>query len=78
MAATTLSGQALQASRAALNAALADQTSSAVVEEPAEAGEIQEVNMEAQAEGIRTVFSDPNNFNVKVVAYSRIRTCARS
>ena len=66
MAATTLSGQALQASRAALNAALADQTSSAVVEEPAEAGEIQEVNMEAQAEGIRTVFSDPNNFNVKV------------
>lgn len=34
-----------------------------------EDGEIQEVDMESQAEGIRTVFSDPKNFNVKV------RTC---
>jgi translation initiation factor 4E len=32
--------------------------------------EIQEVNMEAQAEDIRTVFSDPTNFNVKHPLYS--------
>ena len=31
-----------------------------------EDGEIQELDMEAQAEGIRTVFNDPTNFNVKV------------
>jgi translation initiation factor 4E len=31
-----------------------------------EPGEIQEVDMQAQAETIRTVFSDPKNFNVKV------------
>ena len=31
-----------------------------------EEGEIQEIDMESQAEGIRTVFSDPTNFNVKV------------
>ncbi|KIY72804.1 translation initiation factor eIF4e [Cylindrobasidium torrendii FP15055 ss-10] len=52
------------ASAAAVNAALADQADSG------EAGEIQEVNMEAQAEGIRTVFSDPTNFNVKHPLYS--------
>jgi len=35
-----------------------------------EDGEIQEVDMESQAEGIRTVFSDPTNFNVKHPLYS--------
>jgi len=68
-AASTLSGQALQASRAALSAALAEQAPTAEGES-LEAGEIQEVNMEAQAEGIRTVFSDPTNFNVKHPLYS--------
>lgn len=68
MATSSLSGAALQASRAALSAALADQPPSTLIsaEEGLEPGEIQEVNMEAQAEGIRTVFSDPTNFNVKV------------
>jgi hypothetical protein len=68
MATSSLSGAALQASRAALSAALADQPPSTLTsaEEGLEPGEIQEVNMEAQAEGIRTVFSDPTNFNVKV------------
>lgn len=31
----------------------------------AEPGEIQEVDMQAQAESIRTVFSNPTDFNVK-------------
>lgn len=65
--ASTLSGQALQASRAALSAALADHTDSIPTNnDSSEPGEIQEVDMQAQAEGIRTVFSDPTNFNVKV------------
>lgn len=51
------------ASKAAVNAALADQSAA---NESSEAGEIQEVDMQAQADGIRTVFSDPTNFNVKV------------
>jgi translation initiation factor 4E len=57
-----LSGPALTASRAALSAALADNTPDEVLEP----GEIQEVDMQAQAEGIKTVFNDPTNFNVKV------------
>ena len=79
--ASTLPAPALAASRAALTAAFADQHSaeSAKTEadgstaetngesaETLEPGEIQEVDMQAQAEGIRTVFSDPTNFNVKV------------
>ncbi|TFK41097.1 eukaryotic translation initiation factor 4E class I [Crucibulum laeve] len=67
---SALSGAALQASRAALNAALADQSASADASESLEPGEIQEVDMQAQAEGIRTVFSDPTNFNVKHPLYS--------
>jgi len=69
---SALSGPALAASRAALNAALADQGSSTtpVDDESLEPGEIQEVDMQAQAEGIRTVFSDPTNFNVKHPLYS--------
>lgn len=67
-----MTGQALQASRAALSAALADQAISANDEELLEPGEIQEVevDMQAQAEGIKTVFSDPANFNVKHPLYS--------
>jgi translation initiation factor 4E len=84
--ASTLPAPALAASRAALNAAFADQQSAEPVKADAdstsngtetngngesaaellEPGEIQEVDMQAQAEGIRTVFSDPTNFNVKV------------
>ncbi|KAF8640539.1 hypothetical protein AX17_000201 [Amanita inopinata Kibby_2008] len=67
---TPLSGQALQASRAALSAALADHSSPKDVEESLEPGEIPEIDMQAQAEGIRTVFSDPKNFNVKHPLYS--------
>jgi len=64
--ASTLSGAALQASRAALSAALADQVASTTLDDdPLEPGEIQEVDMQAQVDGIRTVFSDPTNFNVK-------------
>lgn len=71
MASSVLSGPALAASRAALSAALADQDQPGVPEpvlneESLEPGEIQEVDMQAQAEGIRTVFNDPTNFNVKV------------
>jgi len=83
--ASTLPAPALAASRAALTAAFADQHSaeSAKTEadgstaetngdsaETLEPGEIQEVDMQAQAEGIRTVFSDATNFNVKHPLYS--------
>lgn len=88
--ASTLPAPALAASRAALNAAFADQQSAEPVksegeeagviaengngdEQSLEPGEIQEVNMEAQAEGIRTVFSDPTNFNVKASHYTEVR-----
>ncbi|KAJ7631018.1 eukaryotic translation initiation factor 4E class I [Roridomyces roridus] len=61
-----LSGPALTASRAALSAALADQAVAVnTTDDSLEPGEIQEIDMQAQAEGIRTVFSDPTNFNVK-------------
>lgn len=62
--ASTLPAPALQASRAAINAALSDQNQNN--SDDLEPGEIQEIDMEEQAEGIRTVFSDPKNFNVKV------------
>lgn len=62
--ASSLTGSALQASRAALSAALADQSNQVPTDE--ESGEVQEIDMQGQAETIRTVFSDPNNFNVKV------------
>lgn len=79
----------MQASKVALNYALAEAKKSDdrdVVDSPKETsqedgagddvedGEIQEVDMEAQAEGIRTVFSDPKNFNVTVRICS---TCPR-
>ena len=62
--ASTLTGPALTASRNALNAAMADHPDTQ--QDSTDSGEIQEVNMESQAENIRTVFSDPSNFNVKV------------
>lgn len=64
--ASTLTGSALQASRAAVTAAFEDQSVSSSAQEDLEPGEIQEIDMETQADSIRTVFSDPTNFNVKV------------
>lgn len=67
--ASTLPAAALQASKVALASALAEneiKTPPANGDAPLEDGEVQEVNMEAQAESIRTVFNDPKNFNVKV------------
>ena len=58
---SSLPAPALQASKAALNAALSDIESS----DPDEAQEI-EVDMDLQAETLKTVFNDPKNFNVKV------------
>jgi len=70
---SALSGQALQASRAALSAALADHSVSSTADDDNDSndqGEVQEVDMQAQADGIRTVFSDPTNFNVKHPLYA--------
>ncbi len=68
--ASVLPSPALQASKAALSAALAENEKEAETktngDESPEPGEIQEVDMQAQADTIRTVFSDPTNFNVKV------------
>ena len=67
---SSLPGPALQASKAALSAALAENEKKANGDESLEPGEIQEVDMQAQADTIRTVFSDPTNFNVKVSVQS--------
>ncbi|KAL4064890.1 translation initiation factor eIF 4e-like domain-containing protein [Scleroderma yunnanense] len=68
---STLSASSQQANKAALNAALAENLADTKINEnDVEPGEIQEVDMQAQAEGIRTVFSDPTNFNVKHPLYS--------
>jgi hypothetical protein len=68
---SSLPAQALQASRAAIMSALAEQPpkepADVAEEYTTEPGEIQEIDMQAQAEGIRTVFNDPSNFNVKVM-----------
>ena len=75
--ASSLPASALAASQAAIKAALAENQSKekengekAVEEKEGdsqlEPGEIQEVDMQQQAENIRTVFNDPTNFNVKV------------
>jgi len=72
-ASSSLPGPALAASKAALNAALAENplsTKNGSDSESLEPGEIQEVDMVAQAESIRTVFNDPHNFNVKVRIYT--------
>lgn len=73
---SSLPGPALQASRSAVQAAVAEHPEAeahgtskdgeAGDDGSLEPGEIQEVDMQAQAETIRTVFSDPKNFNVKV------------
>ena len=70
---------AIQAARSAVQAALAEhpevdshpitKDSNTGDDESLEPGEIQEVDMQAQAETIRTVFSDPRNFNVKVLPH---------
>lgn len=73
---SSLPGPALQASKAALNAALAanqmkeKENGKNGNDGNLEPGEIQEVDMQAQAEQIRTVFNDPKNFNVKHPLYS--------
>lgn len=41
-------------------------------EEEPEEGEIQELDLAAHAEEIRTVFSDPTNFNVKVCSWLKL------
>ena len=73
---SSLPGPALQAARSAVQAALAEHPEadghSATKdgdEGSPEPGEIQEVDMQAQAETIRTVFSDPKNVNVKVLPF---------
>lgn len=70
---SSLPGPALQASKAALSSALAEnlkENEKAANGESLEPGEIQEVDMQAQADNIRTVFNDPTNFNVKHPLYS--------
>jgi translation initiation factor 4E len=68
--ASTLPGPALQAAKAALNSALAENQAKTAANGDdigeGEEGEVQEVDMQQQAENIRTVFNDPKNFNVKV------------
>jgi translation initiation factor 4E len=78
---SSLPGPALQAARSAVQAALAEhpEVDGHVGDEGSpEPGEIQEVDMQAQAETIRTVFSDPKNFNVKVLSIYRIGTLCSS
>jgi translation initiation factor 4E len=69
---SSLPGSALQASRSAVQAALAEHPEAdgghVGDDGSPEPGEIPEVDMQAQAETIRTVFSDPKNFNVKVLS----------
>jgi translation initiation factor 4E len=75
---SSLPGPALQASKAALNAALAENplhVKADVDLDPAEPGEIQEIDMVAQAENIKTVFNDPQNFNVKVCVFPMFLLC---
>ncbi|OCH95786.1 eukaryotic translation initiation factor 4E class I [Obba rivulosa] len=73
--ASTLPAPALQAAQAALAAAMdqnkaAEENGSTNGDESLEPGEIQEVDMEAQEQKIRTVFEDPKSFNVKHPLYS--------
>lgn len=66
---STLPAQALNAARTALSVAINESGSENAkhdFQDPLEDGEIQELDMQAHAEEIRTVFSDPTNFNVKV------------
>jgi translation initiation factor 4E len=63
---STLPASFQHANKVALSAALAENPDNVSNGSDTEPGEIQEVDMQAQAEGIRTVFNDPTNFNVKV------------
>ena len=85
---SSLPGPALQAARSAVQAALVEHPEadghSATIKDghvgddgSPEPGEIPEVDMQAQAETIRTVFSDPKNFNVKVFPFNQIETYVR-
>lgn len=77
-ASSSLPGPALAASKAALSAALTENPlpdKNGADSESLEPGEIQEVDMVAQAESIRTVFSDPLNFNVKVRMRASLYSC---
>ncbi|KAI0702520.1 eukaryotic translation initiation factor 4E class I [Cytidiella melzeri] len=71
---STLPSAALQAAKVALSSALAENQVKAAANGDAlpeeEEGEIQEVDMQQQAENIRTVFNDPKNFNVKHPLFS--------
>ncbi|KAL0951103.1 hypothetical protein HGRIS_007840 [Hohenbuehelia grisea] len=67
---SSLPAPALEASRAALSIAIDQNPPPASKDGENEDGEVQEVDMQAQAEGIRTVFNDPTNFNVKHPLYS--------
>ncbi|KAH9950462.1 eukaryotic translation initiation factor 4E class I [Amylocystis lapponica] len=71
---SSLPAHALQAANAALSAARAETQSKENGkingDDALEPGEIQEVDMQVQAENIRTVFNDPTNFNVKHPLYS--------
>lgn len=79
MSSSTLPAPSQQANKAALTAALSENpltnTHPPSGNPDIEPGEIQEIDMQAQAEGIRTVFSDPTNFNVKV-RLSHRATCS--
>jgi hypothetical protein len=86
MATSSLPGPALQASKAALSNVISDTeksdkgvtTNGNTADEAKgdlEDGEIPEVDMENQAESIRTVFNDPSNFNVKVSQLSSKHAC---
>jgi len=69
--ASTLPGAALQAAKAALNSALVEnQVKINSNGDLPEDGEIQEIDMQQQADNIRTVFNDPKNFNVKHPLFS--------
>lgn len=61
---TALPASFQHANKAAIAAALAENSES--IGADVEPGEIQEVDMQAQADDIRTVFSHPTSFNVKV------------
>ncbi|KAG1864141.1 eukaryotic translation initiation factor 4E class I [Suillus subalutaceus] len=65
---TTLPASFQHANKAAIAAALAENPES--IGADVEPGEIQEVDMQAQADDIRTVFSHPTSFNVKHPLYS--------
>jgi len=68
---SSLPPSAFHASKVALSSAVAESPPpNKQFDTAGEDDEGQEVDMQAQAQGIRTVFSDPTNFNVKHPLYS--------